>query len=136
MYCIKLMNFIKDPILIIAAIVLFVTACNKDKVDYEQPFIKVNPSTLNVESAASEQIISVNSNRDWTVEIISDAETSWISSNLKQGEAGTVELKLSILSTVSTFMYCLGISTITLPSAPVSTLGVPSSLKLLLSGFK
>lgn len=94
----KLMNFIKDPILIIAAIVLFVTACNKDKVDYEQPFIKVNPSTLNVESAASEQIISVNSNRDWTVEIISDAETSWISSNLKQGEAGTVELKLSILS--------------------------------------
>lgn len=79
---------------ILLCFVLF-ASCGKDPVN-ETPYLRVNPSTVAVTAAGGTRAITLETNKEWTVEIVDDTETAWISASSTGGTASTT-VNLTIL---------------------------------------
>lgn len=81
----------------VVAFILFTGSCIKDP-QFTPAVIGVNPQTLDLTTEASENTIKLFTNRDWTVEIVSDDEATWL---MVSDTAGIAMEKDSLTITIS-----------------------------------
>ncbi|MBO9631483.1 MAG: BACON domain-containing protein [Chitinophagaceae bacterium] len=87
---VQLLNLQPRSSLLIIAILLIATSCKKDKVKE----FTVDKTSFTTGTDASEQVISVNSNLEWSL-VMPDDGTNWVTADKTKG-AGNTSVKLSV----------------------------------------
>lgn len=81
---------------VLLSLIALMTGCNKEDVNFDAPFVKLNEQTLTAAADGGNVKFNIETNRPWSIEITQSGSESWIAAEPASGE-GNAEVTLTLL---------------------------------------